>query len=122
MKGISLSIETVVLLILMTIVLAALLAFFLGIFNPAKSKFDVIKDRENLCMQYVTKDSKCDPSAVKTQDSSATGRYESQLKPILESLFTNVCNKPSGDSVCKGSTEYPTGSCLRDCCVSYCGS
>lgn len=118
MKGISLSLETIVLLILMTVVLGALILFFLGTFTPAQKKFDLIKQKESLCLQYIAKDSKCNPEAVKRDNEV---RYTSDLKPILQNLFTNVCNKPSGDPVCSGGTDMPTGSCLQSCCAIQCG-
>ncbi len=107
MKGISLSLETVILLILMAIVLAALLGFFLGTFNPAKGKFDVLKQRDSLCLQYVSIDPKCDISAIQGSET------KDRAQKIIDKLSSEVLGKPSGEPVC-------TGDALKDCCVSWC--
>ena len=109
MKGIALSLETVILLILMAIVLAALLSFFLGTFNPAKNKLDVIKQKESLCLQYVSIDPKCDIDNIQSPTS------KTNAQSILDKLEKDVCGSSLKNEVCSG-----TGSCLQACCSSYC--
>ncbi|MFH0836558.1 MAG: hypothetical protein V1870_00345 [Candidatus Aenigmatarchaeota archaeon] len=125
MKGISLSMETVVLLILMVIVLAALLGFFTGIFNPAQTKIDMLRNKESLCLKYVSVDPGCGHAKeiIEQKDSYKTGKY-SEAYTAAYSIANNVCNKPTGDAVCGTGIDNPTGKpyeCLLSCCSIQCG-
>ncbi len=124
-KGISLSLETIVLLILMAIVLGALLLFFNNIFNPASLRVNAIKDKESLCLQYVSVDSGCAHAKeiAEETDPYKGGKY-TQAKSALESIAGKVCGQPSNDAVCGAGISNPKDSrvqCLQSCCAIYCG-
>ena len=125
MRGISLSLETIVLLILMAIVLGALLLFFNNIFNPASLRVNGIKEKESLCLQYVSVDTGCSHAKeiAEETDPYKGGKY-TQAKTAMESISSNVCNKPSNDPLCGSGISDPKNSrvqCLQSCCAIYCG-
>ena len=105
LKGISLPLETVILLILAAIVLAALLGFFMGTFTPAISKTDIIKKQTSLCQQIFTADPRC--------------QYAGAVIPLANRLQSEVCNKPSDAPVCvsKGADDPY---CIKGCCSIFC--
>ena len=104
MKGMSLAIETVIVIILACIVLVALLFFFTGTFIPGSERAKAEMDRANYCQQYANFDSKC--SDIKDG-----------TKYIRQNL-TETCPKlgyPCTDSGINGIE------CFQKCCEMYCG-
>ena len=97
MKGVSLSIETIVILILAVIVLGALLIFVSPVFNEGQSRTSNELKRTRLCDAYVQDDPKCDGD----QD------VDAQIMQDLEETCRNLgkCESLSGKD------------CARDCCI-----
>ncbi|MBI5332854.1 MAG: hypothetical protein HZB65_04730 [Candidatus Aenigmarchaeota archaeon] len=126
MKGISLSMETVVLLILMVIVLGALLAFFTGVFNPSQNKIEMLRNKESTCLKYVFIDPGCNHAkeiAEATAEPYKSGKYP-EAKSAMETIAGTICNKPAGDPVCGAGITDPKTSrvqCLLSCCSIQCG-
>lgn len=58
-KGMSLAIETTVVIALAIIVLVALLLFFAGTFTPATERIKLEQRKVDLCTKYVRDDSEC---------------------------------------------------------------
>lgn len=107
LKGMSLPLETVVLLILAAVVLAALLGFFLGTFTPAQSKIDILKKQSSLCQQIFSADSQC--------------KYAGAVIPLAAKLRSEVCGKPTDGPICssKGADDPY---CIKGCCSIFCPS
>src|SRR3989338_514541 len=125
MKGISLSMETVVLLILMVIVLGALLAFFTSVFNPSQNKIEMLRNKESTCLKYVSVDPGCNnaKSIAEEKEPFNAGKYI-EAKSAMETISTTICNKPTGDPVCGAGITNPKDSrvsCLLSCCSIQCG-
>jgi hypothetical protein len=108
LKGMSLPLETVVLLILAAVVLAALLGFFLGTFTPAQSKIDILKKQSSLCQQIFSADPACDAS-------------KPGVAALANKLKSEVCGKPTDGPICssKGSSDPY---CIKGCCSIFCPS
>ena len=100
MKGISLSIETIVILILAVIILAALLIFISPIFTETQSGTTNELKRARLCDAYVQEDPKC----------NGVGSVDSQITTDLKNVCENLgkCDSLSGVS---------GADCARDCCI-----
>ena len=94
-KGISLPVETVIVIVLAIIVLAALLLFFTGTFTPGSDKIKLEQRKVDLCSNYVAADSEC------------------RLPPPDTKLKTDL------EKVC-GDLGLPTNAAA--CCSTYCGS
>ena len=126
MKGISLSMETVVLLILMVIVLGALLAFFTSVFNPSQNKIEMLRNKESTCLKYVSVDTGCNHAkeiAEAKNEPYNAGKYI-EAKSAMETISTTICNKPTGDPVCGAGitdTKNSRVECLLSCCSIQCG-
>lgn len=111
-KGISLPIETVILLILAAVVLAALLGFFTGVVTPAQLRAGIIQKQSSLCTQIVTADVNCNAEQIsKNALPSVSG--------LPSKLMSDVCNKPSDSPICSGGSVQD---CIRNCCRTFCPS
>jgi len=112
MKGISLPLEIVVLLILAAIVLAALMGFFLQTFTPTQSKTQIIQTQTSLCQQMFFIDSQCRVAEIqKVPNGNA----------LIGRLQNEVCGKPSDGPVCTPLGGIPgPESCIKGCCRMLC--
>lgn len=120
LKGISLALETVILLILMAVVLAALMAFFLGVFNPAKSNLDSIREKESICVQYISRDPGCEHVKDIAQKTPPYDKY-TDANSAIERLKT-LCKSSSENPPC-GTTECTQAiTVVPACCASFCRS
>ncbi|MEM7813769.1 MAG: hypothetical protein QW548_02620 [Candidatus Aenigmatarchaeota archaeon] len=107
MKGISLPLETVVLLILAAIVLAALLGFFLGTFTPAQSEADLSRKQFLICQEIASKDPTCNPN-----------------NPVVTALVERMKN----EKICRADRpacrlepgQDQIKSCINNCCQAFC--
>ena len=106
MKGISLPLETVVLLILAAIVLAALLGFFLGVFTPGKSEADLVRRQLEMCQQIASKDRTCNPANPEVAELIGTMKKE------------NVCRPDR--AACRFDQKDGDKSCINNCCQAFC--
>ena len=106
MKGISLSIETIVVIVLAVIVLTALLAFFLGIWNPNANEAQLQADKTRLCGRYSSLYPDCDNIGTDSED--------------LRRNISSVCSR-LGFSSCFGGSPASI-SCIEQCCYIYCSS
>ena len=105
LKGMSLPLETVVLLILAAVVLAALLAFFLGTYTPAQSKVNILKQQNALCQQIFAADPQC--------------RVGPLTQTFVTQLALKVCGQPTDAPVC-GTTSMQQQQCVNECCRIFC--
>jgi hypothetical protein len=103
-KGMSLPLETVVLLILSAIVLGALLAFFLSAFTPSQRETDIMRQQMAICQEIQAKGCLSAPQEL-------IGKLQAQ----------KVCTLPGkSDSrpACSGATAED---CVKSCCRIFCG-
>ena len=96
MKGISLTIESIVIIVLALLVLAALFLFFGGIFTPSKDNIYNTAEHARWCKEYISLHPDCEG------DSRIQG---TNIQTKLDALCTNF----------EGANKY------RDCCASFCG-
>ncbi len=110
-KGVSLSVETVIVLILAAAVLVALLFFFTDIFTKGKGDVSLFNQQREKCSAYVRANLKCDQ---KTHEDS-TRVTEAIKKELLD-----VCKKMPGYALCTGTSL--TIQCVQQCCSGYCAT
>lgn len=108
MKGISLTLETVVMLILAAVVLAALLGFFLSAFTPANTEKDAVFAQSIACQKILAADpsGKCDPN-------------KDGVAKVFNEELEKVCNakRPTCSDAGGGSKIQ---NCIRSCCRAFC--
>ena len=108
-KGMSLPIETVIILVLAAIVLAALLAFFLGVFNPGNQRVKTLGDLQSACFRYVSLDPDCDPAAANLETSE------------VYTAISTIAGTDDGKNF--GCTSGGSkASIVASCCRVYCPS
>lgn len=100
MKGISLSIETVIHLILAALALTVLLYFFTSTAGDAEDRVKLEKERTGLCEQYVQLDPACDEISVLNNFGK-----RSRLGEVCENL--NIV----------GCSQTPDLTCIKRCCI-----
>jgi hypothetical protein len=110
MKGMSLPLETVVLLILATIVLAALLGFFLGAFTPSQSEADMVRQQLNVCQEIARRG--CYTTDATTYASGSLTAATTGAKAICNS------DRPACSPI--GSQTTPIKNCIKSCCSVFC--
>jgi len=111
LKGISLPLETVVLLILAAIILAALLGFFLGTFTPAQSEADLVQQQLDKCQEIARLRCYTDEAktAARTNLLTATGG----AKPLCRT------DRPACSPTGPTGTQ-PVDNCIKNCCSVFC--
>jgi hypothetical protein len=102
MKGISLTSQTVVLMILAAIVLASLVIFYMNASNPSQVGIANIAKQTNLCQQQVRFDPSC---AEEMPDSDS-------LIKVCQELDYAKCQ---GDNI-------KNLECIQQCCENFCSS
>src|SRR3989344_8754875 len=108
MKGVSLSIETIVILILAVIVLAAMLIFLSGTTNPAAETLRATRIQTESCAAYVRNDPDCTDIGI--QDVAVD----------VKQNIAEACNILQGYNECRGKSQADTA-CVRGCCKSFRG-
>lgn len=93
-KGVSLTLETIVVLTLSVLVLGVLLYFFSSNFYPAQTKIDDLNSQRDLCIKHMNNDPEC-------------------KKPGGTELV-KLCQK-LGYEKCKTASD-----CVPSCCSLFC--
>lgn len=106
-KGISLPIETTIVIVLAVIVLVALLFFFSGSVNPGIDRIKLEGQKATLCSDYVSVDKECE---------SASKVFSVRGAKILTDL--GDLGKKLGYSQC--TTPSATAECVKQVCTSFC--
>ncbi|MBI2584046.1 MAG: hypothetical protein HYW25_05235 [Candidatus Aenigmarchaeota archaeon] len=116
-KGISLSIETVVLVILAAVVIAVLLAFLWGAVNPAKNEVDLLRVQNEACSEISQVDLRCGLPDVDSNDIRGIVN-EKLLKGNPAPCNPNrpSCTPNRGLS----QNLDPVASCIQTCCKIFC--
>ena len=91
-KGMSLPVETVIVLVLAIIVLAALLFFFTGTFTPGADRVRLEQRKVDLCTKYVAADSQCKNPATAEIRTGADGLDETCKKLGLSTVAGACCS------------------------------
>jgi len=104
-KGMSLPLETVILLILAAVVLAALLAFFRSAFAPAQTESQAVQDQLRIC-QEIAQDGVCEASEASKLLTSTSGGAA-------------VC-RVERPSCSPGTSGDRNKNCVQSCCKIYC--
>lgn len=103
-KGITLASESIVVIILAVIVLAALLAFLSSVSGPTQDEVRLRLRQAQQCRSYVEANGKC--------ERSADSRVDSDLKRDLVTTCTSLKY-----ARCTGSDSI---ACVIECCSGYC--
>ena len=109
MKGVSLSIETVILVILAAIVVAVLLAFLMGVINPADSEIKLLQKQNEACSGIAQIDPRCH---------FANPTIAGIVNDKLLSGNNPPCNSERPN--CNPGTLNNIESCIQTCCRLYC--
>ena len=117
MKGISLAIETIIILILAVTVLSVLLFFFRENVNPAQDTVKYMQMQTNACSGYVSYNPRC----VNEELLDNTARTELDSTEIKARIgeACKALNKIRGNyPACSGGSGDMT--CIRQCCKTFC--
>jgi hypothetical protein len=113
MKGVSLAIETIIVIILAVSVLTVMLFFFRSNYTPAETIVQLITKQNNACSGYVFYDYDCDGESNTRQTIPA-----SILQDIAKAC--DGLNNQRGDyPSCAGAST--DNACVKECCRSFCG-
>jgi len=110
-KGMSLPVETVIVLVLAIIVLAALLLFFTGTFTPGADRIKLQQRQTDLCTTYVAADSECrkPPSETLTKDfNEVCGKLGLSTNPAL--CCSTYCSRKRCEDI-NGACQTVASSC-----------
>lgn len=111
-RGMSLPVETVIILVIAAVVLGSVLMFFMGVFAPGSSSVDATRLQSSLCTQYFINNPTCDP---------ATTSISSDAKTAATTALTELENKVCKPSIGKQLGCSGTGAdCLHSCCKIQC--
>jgi hypothetical protein len=104
MKGVSLAMETIVVIVIAVLVLVALIAFFLGVFPGAESQTQLVARQTNLCGIYIHDDPDCNsPSDVTNYE------VKKELAEVCSELGYPCTENSLADAVC-----------VSHCCKTFC--
>ncbi|MBI5133612.1 MAG: hypothetical protein HZA83_02765 [Thaumarchaeota archaeon] len=120
MKGISLSIETIIILVLAITVLTVLLMFFTSTEAPVENKIKLLNEQRELCYKYVETDQKCAGKDGKNEAPVTGVNVNLNIDKLLDTcnkLETQKCGK-KGDTL---SDDREKLTCIQNCCRMYCG-
>jgi len=98
MKGISLPIEAIIIIVIALIILLSVIAIFFGVFNPTKSGIDLETAKTNACQMLTSM------NCVPLTSSISVTNFDADRDGIIGDPGTNVgeCNDPppptGGDS------------------------
>ncbi len=113
MKGISLAIDTTIIIILAVVVLAVLIGIFFLVAGPTGDTFKAELTRNSNCNAYRNVDAECN-SQKKYEEFKGNSNNENLLKELNKAC--NTLKKPS----CSAS-DTPAGlQCIKACCIG-CG-
>lgn len=99
-KGVTLPIETVVVLLIAAIVLIALLVFFGLQWGGGTEKIELIRQQSDLCNRYVASDTEC-------EDPYNVGAITTPLQDVCTKLDYSICKA--------GGERKP---CILQCCLN----
>jgi|SRR3989344_939190 len=116
MKGIALSIETIIVLILAVAVMGVLLFYFGSTTTPIITTTQLITEKESKCSQYIQLDSSCSGKyAGGSQKSIETNTNNAKtLKTEIVNKCRELEKRGQGPVVCKTNDEIK---CLQQCCT-----
>jgi len=116
MKGMSLALETIVVLILSITVLTVLSFFFNKQFGEGATTIDLLSGQREACSAYVAQNQKCSAaghSLVKNDVLVKLNYYCGKIGNYRDCLAT-TCTDPSK------CTKIVDDSCASQCCKLYC--
>jgi len=120
-KGMSLAVETVIVLVLAAAVLTALLYFFRSSFTPVETQTHLIQKQTELCQRYLARDPLCKRENFGAVSSSIPFGSIDQKDSLRY-----VCNKLYYEEYCRTGANNDPGSpknqdyyCAAKCCASY---
>ncbi|MBI5347104.1 MAG: hypothetical protein HZB66_00660 [Candidatus Aenigmarchaeota archaeon] len=112
MKGFTLAVDTVVIIVVAGVVLLVILAFFKGSGSQGASQANLQQERTTICREYVQMDLNCDGTA---DDSSAAGKLKETRKKVVD-----ICAKLGGYASCDDEKKGVVSGCVHDCCGFLC--
>ncbi|MFH1421079.1 MAG: hypothetical protein ABIG30_03925 [Candidatus Aenigmatarchaeota archaeon] len=117
MKALSLSIETVIVLIIAVIILGILTYFIMNMAKPGLDKMKWQQDASLACGRYIKFDETC-TDVPSPSDCTANEQNALKLDACAAiNILKDVCNKLEYSS-CTGGT--PSVNCIKQCCSVVC--
>jgi hypothetical protein len=113
-KGMSLAIETVIVIVLAAAVLSALLYFFMSNWNPANQTIENMRKRTELCNSYLAKDPLCKQE-----------NFKDVAVQIPFGTLQDICKKLPYKNYCIAGINLPRGVtnaewyCAAKCCAEF---
>ena len=121
MKGISLALETIIVLILAITVLTVLSFFFTKQFGQGQTTIELLNGQREACSAYVRQNSKCTSETHRSVDTSNKDNVLGKLTYYCGRLegHTDCPNKcrDADPAKCKDKASY---NCVIQCCSLYC--
>ena len=124
MKGSSLPMNTIVILVIAILVMSALLFFFFGTFTPGADAIQAQQVIATVCGEYAAR-VQCAGSAEfqiggLRDDLSSDDSLNEQSSRIkkLENL-ANAC-ATTGIGACEDQRSLPSDTCMNICCATFC--
>jgi len=114
MKGVSLAIETIIILILASAVLVTMLTFFNVNVDPTRDIVQSALAVNTACANYMTKAGTCEVSGLDNVD-----EFNRQLSLNVAKACKLANDKEGKYPSCQYEDDLNI-QCLRECCSSYC--
>lgn len=120
-KGVSLALETVIVLILAITVLTVLTFFFNKQFGESSSTIDLLNGQRDACAAYVRQDSRCSQEGYSKVSSLSTKEFKDILLKI-----SYYCGKQQGYRYCSctssdwANCKAASKECVFECCQLVC--
>ena len=119
MKGVTLPIETIVILALAIIVLGVLLFFFTTTSSPAIDLVKLKQEQSIFCSSYQQQNPDCDEERHEEIVTDFPGADQPELFVKLAGVCSKLNIAEGGYPACTGQKlDYP---CVIECCKMYCG-
>lgn len=122
-KGMSLALETIIVLILALTVFTALTFFFNLQFGRGQTTIDLLNGQREWCGAYVRQDSKCTTTGYSAMKTSKEGQDTLRRLAFycgkIEGYSNCISNLCSGTDPAKCDKEA-SEKCVFDCCTLYC--
>ena len=122
-KGMSLALETIIILILALTVFTALTYFFNRTFGEGQTTVDLLNGQREWCGAYLRQDNKCSSTGYASVASSNKGQETLKRLTFYCGRIQgypncrNLCSTIGDPSQCKIEAKEE---CVFDCCTLYC--
>lgn len=118
MKGVSLAIETIIVIILAVTVLTVLLYFFRSTQGPAEDAIKLLRLQTNACSAYVFYDERCTGNII--DETLRNQLSNSQILQNIASACSGLSRQHGGDYPGCANQNTASPQCIKECCRTFC--